>query len=271
MYAAAPMALGRLLWTVPILGVLTGLAPTLRANGAECAAARAMDDDARELVVRKNELQRREWLLLEFLSHDKAKASRALYEKELAQSLDRIPKFVALNAEVAALPVDAAASEEGSAVCEVLTRAKRTIDELVDVRTAEIDAYYDTQFPFLKGCDQIAGALVVYARRANDPQTSPETTRLTKLGLPVMLGPAMNSSRVSLDGFDALADAALEAPELADPTRHAYLALRCLRGYQRQARNPTTLNDAGPTLARCDTSHWIELGTCVSAGAFPAK
>jgi hypothetical protein len=265
-----PSGFFRLVWSVPFLGVLAGLPPS-QAHGAECTAARTMDEDARELALRKDELQRREWLLFEFLSHDKARASRALYEKEIAQSLDRISAAAALNAEVAALPPGAAESEEGSAECETLTRAKQETDELIDVRTVEIDAYYDKQFPFLKGCDQIADALVIYARRARDPQATPETMRLAKVGLPIVLGPAMNSSRLSLDGFDDLADAAVEAPELADATRRAYLALSCLKSYQGQARDLKGLSDAGPALTRCDTSHWIELGTCVSAAAFPVK
>jgi len=254
------------------LTTLMALAWASHAHAADCAAAQALNGSVHELELRKSAVQRREWLLLEFLTSDSAKASRALYAQEISRSVERMRVATAMNAEVASLPVDALTSaQEGSAECDVLTRVKKQTDEMISARTKEIDGYTHDQFPFLEGCHQIADALVRFAGLARDPQTKPETIRAARLALSIALGPAMYRSHVSPDDFDALAGASLEAPELAEPTRTAYLSLRCLKHYQGQTRRLKTLKDAAPALAACNPGHWIELGTCASTAVLPAK
>ena len=258
-------------WSIALMA-LAAMGWTSLAHPADCPASRTLNESVRRLEADKSLLQRHEWLLLEYLSSDKSEASRALFEKEVKQSAERTRAAIAINAEVMALPAAALTSpQEGTAECEVLTRAATLNEELVSTRTKEIDAYTREQFPFLGACHQIADALVRYAAMARDPQTSSEKIRGTRIALSFALGPAMYRSRVSPDDFDVLAAASLESPELPDAPRTAYLSLRCLKHYQGQTRGLKPLKEAVSALAACNTVQWIELGTCTSSAVLRAK
>ena len=228
--------------------------------GAECAAAQAMAAGTGELEQRKSMLQRREWLLLEYLSSDGSKKSRKLFDAEVAKSQERTTAMLAQLEPLHALPAGTPdVPEDGTPACATITQAKTAIDSFLDAREKELLDLTGQKFPFLKACDDMSVKLVSLAATARKEGASPKDATLLKLTLDLVLGPQIRQARMPPDAFGKLTNEVFAAGDLSPRALVSYAALRCLRTYQRA--DIKTLAEASD-LAQCPTPSWIELGQC---------
>lgn len=251
----------RTLFLVTSLLPLLGSAPSF---AAPCAAAEAMRDGEGALEQRKDNLQRREWLLLEYLTSDGSKKSRKQLDLEVSNSMERTQRMMAHLESLKALPADTPEiPEDGTPACETITRVKVAIDELMDTRDKELTSLTGEKYPFLKACDEIGVKLVNLATSARKPGTTEKTIGMLKMTVDIVLGPQIHQARMNTQDFAQLVDEVFAADTPSPRAVAAYGALRCLRSYQRFAIK--TLAEATPALAQCPATPWSELGLCLDA------
>jgi hypothetical protein len=247
-----------------IAAVLAGAS----ASAAECPAAKAMAEGVKALEQRKDNLQRREWLLLEYLSSDGSKKSRKLFEQEVANSKQRTENMMAHLESLKALPPDTPdIPDEGTLACQTITQVKTAIDELMDTREKELLDLTGKTYPFLKACDEIGVKLVNLAASTRDPEVTPQSVAMLKTTVDIVMGPQIYQSRMDHRDFGRLVNEVFSASGLNPRTVAAYGGLRCLRGYQRASIK--SLPDAAAKLAECPPSPWAELGHCLGTVTRP--
>jgi hypothetical protein len=238
------------------------------AHAAPCVAAVAMKDGAQALDQRKDLLQRREWLYLEYLTSDGSKKSRKRLEQEVANSQVRTAGMIEQLEALKALPADTPEiPEEGTPACETVTRVKAAIDGVLDVREKELAEVTAKTFPFLKACDEIGVQLVNLAASARKPDVTERQFALFKVTMDVMLGPQIHRARMDPADFGRLVDEVFAADNLSPRKVAAYGALRCLRGHQRARIK--SLPESTPALTQCPTASWTELGLCLGPATQP--
>lgn len=237
------------------------------ASAAPCPAALDMNKSLDVLERRTDLLQRREWLMLEYLASDGSKKSRKLLDKEVANSQARATVVIEHAKTLASMPAAATPlPEEGTPDCETITRAKTAIDELMALREKEVAELTEQTYPFLSACDVIATDLVnVGAKSRKEGSSSADA--LLRMSVGIVLGPHTHRARMNLDDLDRLTGELFVPTSLSPRTLTAFGALRCLRNYQRAAVKPLT--EATPALAECPTLSWSTLGLCVAAATKP--
>jgi hypothetical protein len=251
----------RTLFIVASLLAVLGSSPSY---AGPCAAAEAMRDGTDALEQRKDNLQRREWLLLEYLSSDGSKKSRKQLEAEVANSLERTQRMMVQLESLKALPDDTPeVPDEGTPACETITRVKVAGDEVLDARDKELATLTGEKYPFLKACDEIGVKLVNVAAGARKPGTTASTVSMLKLTLDMVMGPQIRQAGMNHQDFGQLVDEVFAADTLSPRAVAAYGALRCLRSHQRAGIK--TLAAATPALAQCQVTPWAELGLCLDA------
>jgi hypothetical protein len=243
--------------------VLAGLSLAAGAgHAAECAAAKAMSQGSGPIELRKDELQRREWLLLEYLSSDGSKKGRKQLDIEVANSKQRSLDMMVHLESLKALPADTPdVPEDGTPACTTITTVKTAIDGLLDTREKELLDLTGKKYPFLKACDEIGVKLVNLATNSRKPDVTPKSVAMLKITVDIVMGPQIYQSRMDHADFAKLVDEVFAADTLNPRAVAAYGALRCLRGYQRVPIK--ALPEVTPTLAQCPTSPWTELGLCL--------
>ena len=223
-----------------------------------------MRDGADAMEQRKDNLQRREWLLLEYLSSDGSKKSRKQMDAEVASSLERTQRMMAHLESLKALPDDTPdVPEDGTPACEIITRVKDAGDELLDTRDKELATLTGEKYPFLKACDEIGVKLVNLAASARKPGTTASTVSMLKMTLGMVMGPQLRQAGMNHQDFEQLVDEVFAADTLSPRAVAAYGALRCLRSYQHAGIK--TMAAATPALAQCPVTPWSELGLCLDA------
>jgi hypothetical protein len=247
-------------WPGALLGLLVVFASP--AIAVECPAARAMVDGQKDLELRKDQIQRPEWLLMEYLVSDGAKKSRKLFADEVKRSLQRMNDMMKLVDEVKNLPAGTPdIPEDGTPACETYTKVKDGVSQLFDQREAEIKKYLYGDYKFVWGCDQIGEKLVALGESVNKPDSkvSPKSMMLV---VSIAMGPQTMAARMQPKELDALAAEVFQPSTLPARTRYAYAAMNCLRNYQGAKIAP--LAASTEALARCETAQWEPLGHCVN-------
>lgn len=241
--------------------------PVIPLQASECAAAKVMNDGTSALEQRKDNLQRKEWLLLEYLGSDGSKKSRKQLDQEVASSRQRTENMLSHLESLKSLPPDTPnVPEDGTPACETITRVKTAIDELMDTREKELLDLTGKKYPFLKACDEIGVKLVNLAANSRKPDVTPKSVAMIKVTVDIVMGPQIYQSRMDHADFARLVDEVF-ASALNTRAVAAYGALRCLRGYQRAPIK--ALPDATPKLAECPTTPWAELGLCLDQASRP--
>lgn len=225
-----------------------------------------MAAETAQLEKTRDELQRREWLLLEFLSSDRK--TRKVYDEEIARSMERVSTVAGWTAELAQTP---AVVEDGTPDCERITRVKGDMDAMMKARVAEVDTYYLKTFRQLWGCEGIATSMTNVHASLRKPDVTEGTRRAMMLALDFMTGPNQMAASVTGPAFQTMVGHVEMAPNLTPRQRYAYFGYSCLKRSQRQTKGLQSPDRIEAGLALCDDRHWMTLGPCVSALAQPRK
>jgi hypothetical protein len=231
---------------------------------ADCAALRAMSEEPKKLIEQKNNIQRSEWLLLEYLSSDKS--SKKTFEKEVAQSRQRAQPLVDNMNALAPLAESQPPPQEGSPECAKFEQFKADVEMMVSDREKEVAAYYK-KYGFLYSCERIAQALLAHNKLMTSPDSTAQMKRMSYSVLDIGTGPFQMSARVSGAHMAEMAEQAEEALDLEPQQQYAYFALSCLKRYQKQDKSMKPPSEIQPQLKACPTTNWTQLGMCVSAAA----
>ncbi|HTE41709.1 MAG TPA: hypothetical protein VK629_12830, partial [Steroidobacteraceae bacterium] len=231
----------------------------------ECLALKAMSQEPKELLVKRDNIQRSEWLLLEFLSTDKA--SKKVFDSEIALSAERSKQMTQRMAALAPLASGGQAPpEQGSADCAKFEKFKSDIEKMVIDREKEIAAYHK-KYGFLYSCEQISQSLYSHYKVMTSPDTSPQAKKYGAIALDAASSPFQMNAKVSGAPMQEMTKQA-EAPlDISSQQRYAYFALSCLKRYQKQEKELKPPAEIQSQLKACPTTNWTQTGMCVSAAA----
>jgi len=233
-----------------------------QAIAAECAALKIMSEQPKDLVAKKDNIQRSEWLLLEYLSSERS--GKRAFDAEVARSKERAQKLVENMNELALLA--AGQVEQGSAECAKFEQFKSDVEKMVSDREKEIIGYHQ-KFGFLYSCERISQSLLAHNKIMTSPDVSPQSKRLGPMTLDIGTGPFQMSARVTGAHMQEMTKQA-EAPlDLEPQQRYAYFAFSCLKRYQKQEKYLKPPEEIQAQLKACPTTNWAELGMCVSKAA----
>lgn len=234
------------------------------ALAADCAALKAMSEEPKELMEKKESIQRNEWLLLEYLSSEKS--GRKTFEKEVAQSQQRVNELMEKMKALAPLAESQPPPQEGTPECKKFEQFKADTENMVSNREKEIAAYHK-KYGFLYSCGELSRYLLAHNKAATAADATSQSKRMSAMVLDIGTGPFQMSARVTGAHMDEMTKQA-EAPlDLTSGQRYSYFALSCLKRYQKQESLLKPPSEIQPQLKACSGTNWMQIGMCVSAAS----
>jgi hypothetical protein len=238
----------RSIWLSITALLLATLADDARAGS--CTLLKSFDEEIGKLNLLRDDNNRREWLLMEYLRTESGKRERKATTELKDWQRSKSAQVNQANREMAAVKMGSdAAFDEESEDCRTVKKVLATYQG-VEARQKDLVArFYDKDFPFLQSCEKTVDVLVKLQLLRE--QAGSDSSAFDSMRSLMQLSPAAN---VMLN--ESLATSAL------DPrARRAYLGLRCVREKQRQPF--PALAAAAPALGKCDVRDWFVLGLCL--------
>lgn len=227
---------------------LTSLAPDARAE--TCTLIKTFDEEIGKLTLLRDDNNRREWLLIEYLRTEtgkrESKATTSLKDWQASKSAE----VAQASRDIAAVKMGPEASfDEESEDCRALKKVLTTYQSVESRQKDLVARFYTKDFPFLETCDRnVDGVIKLQVMRDKEGANPAMLDALRSL---LHLSPAAN---VMLN--ESLA---VSGPGLRH--RQAYFGLRCIRDKQRKPI--PALAAVAPALEKCEVKDWFALGLCL--------
>jgi hypothetical protein len=219
-------------------------------RAGSCTVVKSFDEEMGKLNLLRDDNNRREWLLMEYLRTEtgkrEGKATTELKDWQRSKSA----QVEQANREIAAVKTGSdAAFDEESEDCRTVKKVLATYQGVEAGQKALVTRFHDKDFPFLGSCEKTVDRVVKLQLLRE--QAGADSAAFDSMRSLMQLSPAAN----------AMLNESLATPALDPRARQAYFGLRCVR--EKQRKPFPALAVAAPALGKCDVKDWFALGLCL--------